>query len=85
MAEMTLDKEDISKVLCSDLPKTEEYASIIDKARESASYFNTDFEKFSKLDNELWFELTDLMARCIARGMRLAKKSLLDQESQGTQ
>ena len=74
MAEMTLDKEDISKVLCSDLPKTEEYASIIYKARESERYLNTDFEKFSKLNDELWFELTELMARCIARGMRLARK-----------
>ncbi len=74
---MKLSDEDISKVMCSDLPEQCEYSQIIYDAQETGKLINTPnaFDKCQEANRKAWSEIMNLMARCIARGMRLANKS----------
>ena len=69
---MELRDEDITGILVRDLPKASEYEPIIDKIRKSAQLSGTNFEQFLEVDYEIRRDFQLLMARCIARGMRLA-------------
>lgn len=75
---MKLLEEDIRKVMVSDLPEQSEYSSIIYAAQDTIKFGTADFEKAQEANNEAWKGITDLMARCIARGMRLAKQGKED-------
>jgi len=57
---MKLSEEDISKVLVRDLPEYSEYDLILS----------------DKGGDRRWEDLVELMARCIARGMRLEAERL---------
>jgi len=73
--EMDLSQEDLSEVMTSHLPRQSEYASIIYKAQDAGRLLGSDPVKATAENNAVWASLTDLMARCVARGMRLAKEN----------
>lgn len=66
--EMKLSEEDTSKVMCKDLPEPAEYSYIIYAAQEAGRSM-----KAHEANRKAWAGIMDLMAKCIARGMRLAK------------
>ncbi|GAI50972.1 unnamed protein product [marine sediment metagenome] len=69
---MKLSEEDISRVLVNDLPEQDEYDFIIFAAQDVGKLINTDFAKSREANQKAWSGISDLMARCIARGKRLA-------------
>lgn len=72
---MKLSEEDISKVMVRDLPEQAEYSNIIHSAQEAGKLMSTDFDKCQEANRKAWTDIMDLMAGCIARGMRLAKEA----------
>ena len=72
---MKLSEEDISKVMVNDLPKQPEYDYILYSAQETGRLINTDFAKSNEANARAWSNIQDVMARCIARGMRLERES----------
>lgn len=75
---MKLSDEDISKVMMRDLPEQSEYSHIIYEAQEAGKLLSSDYHKFDEHNTKAWKGITDLMAKCIARGMRLAKEAKND-------
>lgn len=69
---MQLSEEDTSKVMINDLPEQSEYSYIIYAAQDTAKFVATDFDKSQEANRKAWSGINSLMARCIARGMRLA-------------
>ena len=69
---MKLVEENISKILVKDMPEFSEYSQIIYDCRASGKLLDKDYAKFNELDFKVQHDLQDLMARCIARGIRLA-------------
>lgn len=72
---MNLSEEDTSKVMVNDLPEQSEYAYILYAAQETGKLINTNFDKCQEENAKAWSGIMDLMARCIARGMRLATET----------
>jgi len=70
-----LSEENISKVMVKDLPKQSEYDYILYAAQDVGKLMGTDFAKSQEANSKAWSGITDLMARCIARGMRLQKEA----------
>lgn len=75
---MKLSEEDTSKVMMKDLPERSEYYYIIHAAQDVGKYLTSDYQKSSEPNKIAWQGITDLMARCIARGMRLANEKKED-------
>ncbi len=71
---MELAKEDISKILVSDIPTVGEYSSIIYEAQDTGKLLDTDFRESQQHNNKSWADLYLVVARCIARGMRIQKE-----------
>ena len=71
---MKLAEENIDTVMMSHLPETEEYARILYDEQEAGRVIETNFAKFEELNGQAWRSITMLMARCIARGMRIEKE-----------
>ena len=69
---MKLSEEDTSKVMVRDLPEPSEYYYIIYAAQETGKLTYTDFAKCNEANSKAWSGIMTLMAKCIARGMRLA-------------
>jgi len=73
---MRLSEEDISKVRVKDLPEQSEYSHIIHAAQDTGKAINTgDYEAIEEPNRKAWSGIMDLMARCIARGRRLAEEA----------
>lgn len=72
---MKLSEEDNSKVMFRDMPEQSEYSYIIYAAQETGKLTFTDFAKCNEANKKAWSGIMDLMARCIARGMRLATEA----------
>ena len=68
---MKLSEEDISKVMVNDMPEQGEYSHILYAAQDTAKLVDTNFDKSQEANRKAWSGIMDLMARCIARGMRL--------------
>lgn len=71
---MKLSEEDISKVMVDDMPEHAEYSQILYDSQDAAKSINSDFAKSQEASRRAWAGISDLMARCIARGMRLARE-----------
>lgn len=73
---MKLVDEDISKVYPNDIPEAAEYGQIIHDAHRAGeldiSY--KDFEESREWSEKAWEGMYNLMAACIARGMRLQRE-----------
>ena len=69
-----LNEEDISKVLVSDLSEQSEYDYILYAAQDAGRLRGTDFTKSQEANRRAWTGITDLMAKCIARGMRIERE-----------
>lgn len=68
---MKLSEEDTNRVLVADLPEQSEYSQIIYDAQDAGKLISSDFEGSQKCSQKAWHSITELMAACIARGMRL--------------
>lgn len=73
---MRLEEEDIKGVMCNDLPRTEEYSFIIYASQNVGKLINDNsgYEKTKTFNDEAWSGIHNLMARCIARGIRLERE-----------
>lgn len=73
---MKLSEEDTSKVMANDLPEQSEYSQVLYDAQEVGKLANShiDFERCQEYNRKAWRGIVDLMAACIARGMRLARE-----------
>ena len=71
---MKLSEEDISKVMVRDLPEQSEYSHIIYAAQDTGRALEArkEYTTIEEPNSKAWAGIMDLMARCIARGMRLA-------------
>ena len=74
--DIAIESEDTSKVMVNDLPRTGEYSEILYLAQECGKYIETDFKRSSEANSKAWRKITDIMAQCIARGMRLERNRL---------
>lgn len=82
MVMVNLEDEGDSKVLCLDMPKSGEYSQILYDSQEAGRYWDTDFAHATGANDKAWRGISNLMVKCIARGMRLA--SALKEVSSGT-
>ena len=73
---MKLAEEDTSKVMGRDFPEHSEYSYIIYAAQDVGKAIGTgeNYEAIKEPNGRAWSGIMDLMAHCIARGMRLAKE-----------
>lgn len=73
---MELSEEDTSKVFVNDLPNSGDYYHIIHDAQEAgkALALGKSYEEVCTPGDRAWHNIMNLMARCIARGMRLEKE-----------
>jgi hypothetical protein len=73
---MKLSEEDTSQVYMKDMPEQSEYSQIIYDAQEVgkliAGYGTT--TQIQSYNNKTWSAIMNLMAGCIARGMRLQRE-----------
>jgi len=71
IANIDLKDEDTSKVLCRWMPRTEEFSEVIYASQNTGKLYSSDFQKAQLRSNLAWSEMYSVMARCIARGMRI--------------
>ena len=71
-----LKDEDTEKVYMKDLPETSEYSHIIYDAQKVGKLLSHpgSFKESQAINSRVWFNIINLMASCIARGMRLQKE-----------
>lgn len=74
----TLEDEDDSKVMCADMPEPKDYYYIIRSAQDAGRLLNSDFTRSKDANDKAWTGITHLMGKCIARGIRLGRQSLID-------
>ncbi len=67
---LRLTEENTSKVMMNDMPEQSEYSQVIYDAQETGKQINN-FEKCQEANHKAWSGIMNLMARCVARGMRL--------------
>ena len=80
---MKLSEEDISKVYVKDLPERGEYSEIIYSAQEAGKWLSSNYHKFDEHNAKAWREIMNLMAKCIARGMRLERERTQSHQENG--
>lgn len=74
--EMKIQEEDISKIMVNDLPQQSEYSHVIYAAYDAGRLVSSDFKKSLEASDRAWTGITNLMAYCIARGMRLERDTM---------
>lgn len=71
---LQLQDEDTSQLMCSQMPSSQEFANVLYKAQEAGKFYEKDFQKSQDASRLAWLEMYGVMARCIARGMRLQRE-----------
>jgi hypothetical protein len=66
--------ENISEVMCSDMPDSSEFSAVIYHSQDVGRLMSTDFKTSQESSNLAWSEMYSVMSHCIARGMRLERE-----------
>ena len=76
---MKLSDEDLSTVLVSEMPKDWEYIQVILLAMAAGRVSEKGSMEFREKNSQVYIELWDVVARCIARGKRLQREAARSQ------